>query len=87
MPNWEAIARAAAAKLIETGVKAVEGGVDSVLEDLEAELDGAFEEGKRRLKQARSRIPNRKPGKKKSTAKVERPVIIDAEIIDESEKK
>jgi len=88
--DWESVARALAARLVATGVKAAENGVDSVLEDIERGLDSAFDEGKRRIKQARGRIPNRTKKNRATKAAAagvkEEPkvVVIDAEIIDDT---
>ena len=91
--DWESVARALAAKLVATGVKAAENGVDSVLEDIERGLDQAFEEGKRRVKQARGRIPNRTKKNRATKAAAagvkeeSQTVVIDAEIVDEPSRK
>lgn len=54
--DWELVARALAHKVVETGKKALEHGVDSVLADVEDGVNKAFDESKRRIARARSRV-------------------------------
>jgi hypothetical protein len=80
--DWELVARALAAKVVETGKKALEQGVDSVLADVEEGVTKAFDESKRRIARARSRVapPPIDPASVKET------IVVEAEIVDPPKK-
>ena len=67
--DWDGLTKKLAGVAVKAGKRVVESGVDALLED----LDGALLEGRRRVKQARGRIP-----KKRKSAASEEPEVVDA---------
>ena len=82
--DWEIVARALAAKIVETGKKALDHGVDSVLADVEEGVTKAFDESKRRIARARSRVAS-PPVDGVAVASKEEPqtIVVEAEVIRE----
>lgn len=78
--DWELVARALAHKVVETGKKALEHGVDSVLADVEEGVNKAFDESKRRIARARSRV-GAPPVDSAAVKEQPQTIEVDAEIV------
>jgi hypothetical protein len=75
--DWQSLGKTIAQIALQTGVRAAERGIDSVLED----ADKVLAEGRRRVQKARSQIPKGPPSSE--AEEDEGPTIIDAVFDDE----
>jgi hypothetical protein len=73
--DWDGLAKKVAGVAVKAGKRVVESGVDALLED----LDGALLEGRRRVKQARGRIP-KKPRTKPVADEPSEDTVIEATL-------